>query len=98
MEIQQIGENRNGEIDRMNKKVITIIFCLLATVVCLLYSCTADNDIEEVKFFEEPVQAENNQDIQVAEEKQQIPGQDEIIIEGEAPKEDEYEPEIYDGY
>lgn len=85
-------------MDGMNKKVITIIFCLIATVACLLYSCTADNGAEEVQFFEEPVQTENNQNTQVAEEKLQIPGKDEIVIEGEAPKEDEYEPEVYDGY
>lgn len=76
----------------MNKKILTIIFCLIATVVCLLYSCTADSSTEDVYLFEESVIVEEN--IVPGEEQQS--GEKEI--NGEAPAEDEYEPEIYDGY
>lgn len=71
-------------MDGMNKKIITIIFCLIATVVCLLHSCSADNSTEEIHLFEEPVQTENEKDT--------------IVVDGEAPKEWEYEAEINDGY
>lgn len=83
----------------MNKKIFTIIFCLIATVVCLLYNCTADSSTEESQM--ETMHAESSQDIQPTkkEEKEiQIPGKTKIVINGEAPEEDEYEPEIYDGY
>lgn len=83
----------------MNKKILTIIFCLIATVVCLLYSCTADSSTEESQMFEETLHT--SQDIQPTkkEEKEiQIPGKTKLVIKGEAPEEAEYEPEIYDGY
>lgn len=76
----------------MNKKILTIIFCLVATVVCLLYSCTADSGTENGYLFEEPVTAEEDKE---SKEEQQPTKKE---INGEAPAEDEYEPEIYDGY
>lgn len=85
----------------MNKKILTIIFCLIATVVCLLYSCTADSSTEETHMFEETLHAESSQDMQPTKETEkeiQIPGKTKIVINGEAPEEDEYEPEINDGY
>lgn len=87
----------------MDKKILKTIFCFAVTVVCLLYSCTADNSTEDAKDFEEPVHTENYEDyekIKQPEQKEENQEQQksETEIDGVAPAEDEYEPEIYDGY